>query len=150
MFRKLTTADAPFLEKFDAQLPETPLHRSREEHRHFLSQPTALAYAWEKDGSIMAYVLFLHATDSADLCFIATQEASRGQGLATQLLQSVLPTLAAEGIGEVFLEVRVGNRAAEKLYHRLGAIQVGLRPDYYSLAGGGQADARVLRLFTTT
>jgi ribosomal-protein-alanine N-acetyltransferase len=62
------------------------------------------------------------------------------------LLKEALQNLTAQGVAEVFLEVQTGNEPAERLYASFGAVQVGLRPGYYSLPGGGRADARVLRL----
>jgi ribosomal protein S18 acetylase RimI-like enzyme len=146
MFRELNMADVPTLAALDASLPEGELQRSEDEFRTFLDQPTALGYGVEENGRVLAYVLFLYAADSADLCHIVTRSWARGKGYGRQLLQAALQALATRGIREVFLEVQVGNIAAESLYSSLGAVQVGTRPGYYVLADGTKADARVMLL----
>lgn len=147
MFRELSLVDASALAAFDAALPDGETRRSAAEFEGFLKQPAACGYAWVENETLAAYVLFTYAADSADLCHIVTRQGFRGQGLARRLLKLALQHLRALGVSEVFLEVQVGNAAAEGLYDSFGAAQVGLRPGYYPLATGGRADARVLRLF---
>lgn len=148
MCRRLTTADAAALAGLDTALPACELCRSEAEFESFLSQPAACGYGLEDQGQVVAYVLFVCAGESADLCHIVTHPNQRRQGCGKRLLQEALQNLAAQGVKEVFLEVRAGNEPAERLYAQFGAVEVGLRPGYYSLPEGGRADARVLRLFT--
>jgi len=148
MFREINMADVPALAALDDSLPEAELRRNEDEFRTFLSQPAALGYVVEENGRILSYVLFIFAADSSDLCHIVTRSWARGKGYAKQLLQAALQALSARGVREVFLEVQVGNIAAESLYSSLGAVQVGTRPGYYVLADGTQVDARVMHLPT--
>lgn len=146
MFRELTRTDVAALAALDAVLPDGELRRDAEEFSSFINQPAAVVYGWEEGGQLLAYVLFVCAGDTADLCHIVTLPATRGRGVGRKLLGAALKALSDKSVGDIFLEVQVGNTPAEALYARFGAEQVGLRPAYYALPDGGRADARVLRL----
>ena len=55
----------------------------------------------------------------------------QGKGLGQQLLQTLFETLPPT-VQTIHLEVRVSNVAAQKLYTRLGFIEVGRRKGYYA------------------
>jgi ribosomal-protein-alanine N-acetyltransferase len=48
------------------------------------------------------------------------------------LMRHILTVVAAEGVKRATLEVRRSNVPAQKLYERLGFVQAGVRPDYYT------------------
>ena len=48
-----------------------------------------------------------------------------------KLVRAVLAAAARRGVREVFLEVRVSNTCAQKLYERHGFTEVGRRRNYY-------------------
>ena len=56
--------------------------------------------------------------------------------------QELLAEARRRGCAEVYLEVRVDNGRAQRLYRQLGFAQVGLRRGYYQPSG---ADALVMR-----
>ena len=64
------------------------------------------------------------APAEAEVLNIAVDPQSRGQGIATALLESLEEP-------DVFLEVRESNARAQSLYRKLGYQVVGRRPDYY-------------------
>ena len=74
--------------------------------------------AWFKEGK-------LHIVN------VATHPASRGQGVARQLVLFVLALARDLKMDSAFLEVRRSNIAAQKLYEGLGFGVTGLRPMYY-------------------
>jgi ribosomal-protein-alanine N-acetyltransferase len=80
--------------------------------------------------------------DSAEVLTVGVIPSVRRQGLAVRLLDRLLVEARSRGAVEAFLEVRVDNEAARKLYEREGFIQVGLRPGYYD---HGRVDAVVMR-----
>jgi ribosomal-protein-alanine N-acetyltransferase len=57
-------------------------------------------------------------------------------------MTGLLSEARRRGCGEVYLEVRVDNERAQRLYRQLGFAQVGLRRGYYQPSG---ADALVMR-----
>jgi ribosomal-protein-alanine N-acetyltransferase len=78
-----------------------------------------------------------------ELLFIYTARANRGQGIANKLLNDlILRARATEGVESLFLEVRVSNTSAIRLYEKCGFVRQSIRPRYYS---NGE-DALVYRL----
>lgn len=67
----------------------------------------------------------------AELLRIAVDPAHRGWGLGQQLLTACQEALAAEGMGELHLEVRASNQPAIRLYRACGWERCGLRGGYY-------------------
>jgi ribosomal-protein-alanine N-acetyltransferase len=62
---------------------------------------------------------------------VAVAPASRGQGIGRTLLDAVLAAIVRAGTRRVFLEVRVSNTAACRLYAGAGFREVGRRRGYY-------------------
>ena len=78
-----------------------------------------------------------------DVQTIAVADRARRHGLGRTLMISLVNEARRRGAREVFLEVRVDNDAATRLYQELGFDQIGIRPGYYQPEN---VDARVMRL----
>lgn len=72
------------------------------------------------------------AAGEAELLRIAVDPAHRGRGLGRTLLEACQRDLAGEGLAQLYLEVRVSNRAAIQLYRACGWEPCGRRPGYYA------------------
>jgi ribosomal-protein-alanine N-acetyltransferase len=79
----------------------------------------------------------------ADVLTLAVAEQRWGQGLGAALLDALLAEAGRRGCSEVFLEVRVDNVRAQRLYQRRGFVEIGIRRGYYQPSG---TDALVMRL----
>lgn len=70
---------------------------------------------------------------AADLLYIYIRPDYRKQGLAGRLLNEVFRILATKAqIEAMFLEVRVSNVDAQRLYKNLGMSLIGTRKKYYA------------------
>ncbi len=78
----------------------------------------------------------------ADVLTLAVAEGHWGQGIGAALLDELLAEAARRGCSEVFLEVRVDNDRAQRLYRGRGFTEIGLRRGYYQPSG---TDALVMR-----
>jgi glycosyltransferase involved in cell wall biosynthesis/GNAT superfamily N-acetyltransferase len=78
----------------------------------------------ERSGAVCGFLVSRDVAGELEVLNLATDAASRRQGIATALLHS----LDAE---DIFLEVRVSNVVARKLYEKLGFVAVGTRSEYY-------------------
>jgi [ribosomal protein S18]-alanine N-acetyltransferase len=65
-----------------------------------------------------------------------------GEGIGAALVENLLAEAGRRGCTEVFLEVRVDNGRAQRLYRRHGFDSVGVRHGYYQPSG---TDALVMR-----
>ena len=87
-------------------------------------------------------VLAAQGAGEADIMSVAVAEDARGQGVGRALLEELGRSAAARGAQSVFLEVRVDNPVAIRLYERAGFRPVGRRPRYYQ---PGDVDALLMR-----
>ena len=74
---------------------------------------------------------------------LAVHPDFRMQGIATELVERLVTALRENGVYCLMLEVRVSNFQAIALYTKLGFVQIGKRPNYYSHP---KEDALILRL----
>ena len=81
--------------------------------------------------SLLGYVGFRLRDAVAHICTIAIHPDWRGLGLGEFILLAALGKALAYGVRHVTLEVRPSNRAARRLYARLGFVRTGIRQAYY-------------------
>ena len=86
----------------------------------------------EDDGEIAGYGGITVAADSADIENIAVTEPYRNSGIATSILTGLCNLAKAKGVEKVFLEVRVSNTPALRLYLKNGFNGVHARTRYYT------------------
>lgn len=91
------------------------------------------------------FILVRVTADEAEILTLATHPASRRRGIGRQLTGAGAALAAQRGAARIFLEVNVGNFAAQALYAGLGFAEVGRRPGYYRRNDGVKEDALVLR-----
>jgi ribosomal-protein-alanine N-acetyltransferase len=102
-------------------------------------------YLMAGDGSDVAgYAgLYAPAGGQADVLTLAVAKHRWGEGIGSLLLDALLAEAGRRRCPEVFLEVRVDNERAQRLYLRRGFTRIGLRRGYYQPSG---TDAVVMRL----
>lgn len=97
----------------------------------------------EADGVIAGYAgLLAPGGGQADVLTLAVERCRWGEGIGAALLEGLLAEAARRRCTEVFLEVRVDNDRAQRLYRRYGFTGAGLRRGYYQPSG---TDALVMR-----
>jgi ribosomal protein S18 acetylase RimI-like enzyme len=109
---------------------------------HHVLSASAVNHGSSSKGWVGWYLATCQGTD-CELLFIYTASANRGQGIANKLLNDLIKRAGAtDGIESLFLEVRVSNTSAIRLYEKSGFVRQSIRPRYYS---NGE-DALVYRL----
>ncbi len=97
-----------------------------------LGSEKEILWVVEKEGAICA---FLHVTWSGgpyELLALVVDSGHRRTGLGVLLMQSLLGELRTHPSYELWLEVRRDNEAARCLYRLMGAVETGVRSNYYS------------------
>ncbi|MEZ5829498.1 MAG: N-acetyltransferase [Hyphomicrobiales bacterium] len=111
----------------------------------FIAGPGTLClvgFAGEAEPSPAGLLVARRAAEEAELLTLGVVPSSRRLGVGRALLQRAIDQLRASGVGNLFLEVADGNKAALELYRALGAVPVGRRPSYYESG----ADATIFSL----
>ena len=93
--------------------------------------PTFSGVLCEDGGEIAGYGGITVAADTADIGNIAVAENYRNGGIGTALLQKLCAMAKEKGAEKVFLEVRVSNSEAMRLYLKNGFKGAYARTRYY-------------------
>ena len=96
------------------------------------------------ENNVLGFAIVATVLDQAELHNIAIDPALQGQGLGRQLLDRVIEQLPAEA-KNLYLEVRVSNIPAIRLYQNRGFVQIAERRDYYKTEFGRE-DALIMGL----
>lgn len=94
-------------------------------------------------GFIQAYGIMSASAGEAHILNLCVRTELQGRGLSRQVLDHLLQLAASLQAQTVFLEVRLSNQPALRLYASAGFCEVGLRCGYYP-AAQGREDALVL------
>ena len=79
---------------------------------------------------IIGFAVVALVAQQAELHLIAIHPKAQSQGYGQLILALIIESMPAS-IESFFLEVRVSNCRAIRLYQRLGFVQIGERKDYY-------------------
>lgn len=107
-----------------------------------LKNPLSLWLVAADGETVAGYVGSQTVMDESDMMNIAVAPAYRRQGIAEQLIASMIEGLQQRQSRCLTLEVRISNEPAIALYQKLGFLQVGRRPGYYR---NPREDALILR-----
>lgn len=96
-----------------------------------LSNEGARFFAAVENGEVLGYIGCILVCGEGSITNVAVRKKARRKGIASQLLKALIEALKKEGAESVFLEVRVSNDAAQKLYEKFGFLVCGERRDFY-------------------
>lgn len=89
----------------------------------------------ELDGSVVGYGGMWFILDEAHITNIAIDPECRNRGLGQVLIENMIKLGSANGIQYYTLEVRTSNIKAINLYKKMGFVDKGIRPKYYTDTG---------------
>lgn len=107
-----------------------------------LSNPLSLWIVAVEGEQVIGYVGSQSVMGESDMMNIAVAPNFRRQGVARMLVKELIAQLKCNDVYCLTLEVRVSNIPAIKLYEKMGFVQVGRRPNYYTAP---KEDALILR-----
>jgi [ribosomal protein S18]-alanine N-acetyltransferase len=139
--RPMTAADLAELLPLAASLEHVP-HWTQDSWLAAIRPPHFALLALQ-GSTIVGFAVTAVTADVAELLSLAVVPASRRQGVARQLFAAILQQLHPSAIQELWLEVRVSNEPAIRLYRTLGFEETGRRARYYSAP---VEDALLMRL----
>ncbi|MCU7937267.1 MAG: ribosomal protein S18-alanine N-acetyltransferase [Candidatus Thiodiazotropha sp. (ex Dulcina madagascariensis)] len=95
---------------------------------------------------VIGYGVMSVVIDESHILNLCIHPDWQRKGLGNKMVQRLLKIARQHGAETVFLEVRIGNRAALRLYEKLGFVQIGRRRNYYPAADNKREDALVMSL----
>jgi [ribosomal protein S18]-alanine N-acetyltransferase len=103
------------------------------EFRSPLVSTLMVALADRPARTIGGYIVFWLVADEMHILNLAVAPELRREGIGKKLVLAALERSLQKGAKRAFLEVRVSNIAAQKLYANLGFTGTSLRRDYYDM-----------------
>ncbi|UUM13211.1 ribosomal protein S18-alanine N-acetyltransferase [Clostridiaceae bacterium HFYG-1003] len=115
---------------------------SREAIQAELHNEQAYYLTARADGQTVGYAGAWLVFDEVQITNIAVHPQMRGRGIAGRLLQALIEDMRERSMAVMFLEVRVSNQAAIRLYESAGFQYAGYRKGFYP----DKEDAHVMSL----
>jgi ribosomal-protein-alanine N-acetyltransferase len=128
--RRMLEADLPAVHEIDHASFSLPWPE-RSFRFEVTSNPASRCWVATLEERVVAMLVIWMIVDEAHIATIATHPGFRRQGIGGRLLTHGLQMAVQEGAVRAFLEVRVGNQAAQEMYRRLGFAEDGRRRRYY-------------------
>ncbi|MBQ8407050.1 MAG: ribosomal protein S18-alanine N-acetyltransferase [Clostridia bacterium] len=104
---------------------------SKEMFLDAFSLPICLGFVVENEGHIVGYACQTVLFEDAEILNIAVKKEHRREGLGKKLMLAMQEKAVALGAQKSFLEVRVSNESALRLYRSLGYNDLSVRKKYY-------------------
>ena len=100
---------------------------------------------YENDHEMLGYAVLSVAAGEAHILNICILPEKQNRGLGRDLLNYLVELAREKRVETMFLEVRLSNEPAKRLYDRMGFNELGIRKNYYP-AKQGKEDALVLAM----
>ena len=95
---------------------------------------------------VIGYFVAMKGVDEVHLLNITVRPQRQGEGWGQVMLDALAIWSRGQGAQWLWLEVRVGNVRAQRIYERHGYRRVGERRSYYPALAGKREDAVVMSL----
>jgi ribosomal-protein-alanine N-acetyltransferase len=130
--RRATARDIPRLIEI-AQESHSAGHWTISQYEQALTEapPRRLVLALEETDIVLGFVVAAEIAAEWELENIAVANSARRRGHADRLIGALLEALRNAVARNIYLEVRVSNEPARRLYEKWGFQTVGIRPGYY-------------------
>ena len=99
------------------------------------SVPRRIALVAELSGEVIGFAVASLLPPQAELETIAVARLFQGQRVGSALLAALIRELGVRQIGEIMLEVRASNQAAQALYRAHSLVAYARRKGYYAATG---------------
>ncbi len=141
-FRQMTVADLEEIVRIEQDVHPYPWSKTN------FSDSLGAGYScWvlEQNASIIGYAVLMMVLDEAHLLNISIAQTFQGLGLGRALLAHVIQAARTQNSKNMFLEVRVSNFIAIRLYDDMGFNEMSVRKGYCP-AKHGREDAILMGL----
>lgn len=100
--------------------------------RGLLNRADSSLFVAEVGGEVVGHAACWAVLEQGELGNIAVAPEYRRRGIARRLMDAVIDDMIRRGVRQLYLEVRISNTGAQRLYESYGFRSVGCRPDYYT------------------
>ena len=130
-FNRLNSIEIPSVLSIEEQNSDDPW--SQLQFTTSIENSNNLCYCRSLNGKTIGYLIAMLTLDTADILNIGIDPDFKRQGYGTDLLNHLIEEFRKRKIGEIFLEVRAGNKSAIQFYKRQGFEEISVRKNYYTI-----------------
>mgnify|MGYP000936757697 CR=1 FL=1 len=127
--RPMVEEDIPYVHEIECKIFSMPW--SQEDFRKSLQDNNNIYLVVEEDAKIIAYCGLWGVAGEGQINNVAVDPSYRNQGIGKLMLQALIDMGRSKELTSFTLEVRVSNRPAIALYHKLGFEDAGIRKGFY-------------------
>ncbi|NJD55763.1 MAG: ribosomal-protein-alanine N-acetyltransferase [Nitrospirae bacterium] len=95
-------------------------------------KPLSLPKVARAGGRIVGYICANQVLDEGHILNVTVHPEHRGQGMAREMVRHIVGLLEERSCSVIYLEVRVSNEAALRMYERAGFRMITVRKRYYT------------------
>lgn len=106
-----------------------------------LNKENSFHYVLIRENKVIGYYGFIKIFEDAEVTNVAVKREYRGKGFGDLLINDMKEKALSLDIENIFLEVRIGNERAIKLYEKHGFFAINVRKKYYE----GIEDALIMK-----
>ena len=128
---QISEKDAPSVAKIEKECFSTPF--SEANILEYISNPIWNFFVAKAGENVLGYISFTKILDECQIVNVAVSPDTRKMGIGTLLIEKLLEYCKKNEVCKLFLEVRVSNIPAIKLYENFGFSAVGVSKNHYSL-----------------
>ncbi|MBI5639549.1 MAG: ribosomal protein S18-alanine N-acetyltransferase [Nitrospirae bacterium] len=96
-----------------------------------IHNPRSNAKVAKMDGEVVGYICASQIIDEGHILNLAVHPDFRRLGIASALVGNMIDHLREEGCRVIFLEVRISNEEAKRMYEGFHFRVIGIRKEYY-------------------
>ena len=101
--------------------------------RDEIFKPAAVSRVAKINGKVVGYLCANVIIDEGHILNLAVHQYYRGLGIASYMIKEMLDVMRKNNCRSIFLEVRISNKEARKMYEKFGFSLLGTRKNYYVL-----------------
>lgn len=122
---------------------------SKEQTELLLGNPNSISLLAQMNDEIVGFIIvMIYERNNEKLGYIVTLDVAikaRRKGIGLRLFEDLEQILRNNGVKVCYLEVKVDNVAARKLYRKLGYVETERLKDFYYPGGDGVRLRRILQ-----
>lgn len=127
--KKMTEAEIDAVAEIAAEVFARPW--TRQGFADALPMENACFLVAKESDTVLGYCGIYMAVDEGEIINVAVSPRYRKRGIADLLLKALIAEAKKCGVNRFFLEVRVSNTPAIRLYEKNGFIRQGIRKNFY-------------------
>jgi ribosomal-protein-alanine N-acetyltransferase len=113
--------------------------------KYLLKRGDSFTFIASEKRKIVGFSICVYQNSDLHLISIGVHPDYRGRGYATKMLELIEERGRKNGASSCYLEVRVTNHEAMRLYRKFGYVIEKVLPEYYSVSDDGGRDAFLMR-----